>query len=381
MKILITGANGFIGQNLIASLHNLPAGWNSGFDVDEKLYLMEYDMESSPKLLEEYTKECDFVFHLAGVNRPKNSDEFMEGNAGLTENLLNHLKNNHNKAPVLITSSIQAELDNAYGISKKVAEEMVLQYGKENGVQTFVYRLPNVFGKWCRPNYNSVVATFAFQIARDIPITIHDPAHKMQLVYIDDVITEFLLALTGKEHRAQSFCYIPTTYETTVGEIAHFLHSFRQSRNNIQIPCMEENSLEKKLYSTYLSYLPENMFSYALNAHIDARGSFTELFRSADRGQVSVNITKPGIIKGNHWHHTKTEKFVVISGHGVIRLRKIQDSNVIEYFVDGEKPEVIDIPPGYTHQIVNNGSSDLITVIWCSECYDPNHPDTYFLEI
>lgn len=332
MKILVTGAKGFIGKNLIIELKN--RNYNE---------IYECDRNTTAKELEEYTKNCDFVFHLAGVNRPKDEIEFMEGNFGFTSILLEKLKENNNKAPILITSSIQAELDNPYGKSKKAGEDLIFDYGKENGVKTFVYRFPNVFGKWCRPNYNSAVATFCYNIARDLEIKVNDPEVIMNLVYIDDVIEEMILALIGKEHRKEEFCYVPVVHTIKLGEIVELIYSFKESRQNLSVPNMEDK-FTKKLYSTYLSYLPEGSFSYPLKMNIDNRGSFTEILRSKERGQVSVNISKPGIVKGNHWHHTKNEKFLVVSGKGIIRFRKIGTDEIIEYKVSGEKLEVIDIP-------------------------------------
>lgn len=382
MKILITGAKGFVGKNLIATLKNIRDGKDKTFAMDGDLTLFEYDMDTPRELLEEYCKNADFVFHLAGVNRPETEAEFMEGNFGFTSLLLDKLKEKGNRAPVLITSSIQAALDNPYGKSKKAGEDLLFAYGKENDVKVFVYRLPNVFGKWCRPNYNSAVATFCHNIANDLPITVNDQSHLMNLVYIDDVVREFIMALSGAENRSEDgYCYVPTVHQVTLGEIADLLYSYRESRKTKQIPNLEEGSFAKKLYSTYLSYLPKETFSYPLEMHCDDRGSFTEMFRSPERGQVSINISKPGITKGNHWHHTKNEKFVVVSGRGVIRFRKIDEDEVIEYHVSGDKLEVVDIPVGYTHNIENLGETDMVTVMWCNECFDPDKPDTYFLEV
>lgn len=370
MKILVTGANGFIGKNLISELNN--QGYNE---------IYKCDRETTQEELNEYTKDCDFVFHLAGVNRPENVEEFMEGNFGFTSILLNNLKNNNNnECPILITSSIQAALDNDYGKSKKAGEDLIFTYGKENNIKTYVYRLPNVFGKWCRPNYNSVIATFCNNIANDLEITINDESKELTLVYIDDVIKEFINCLKENPNKIDEFCYIKITYTKTLGKIANLIKSFKESRNNLLIPNMEDE-FSKKLYSTYLSYLPVNNFSYPVKMNVDERGSFTELFKSIDRGQVSVNIAKPGITKGNHWHHTKNEKFVVVSGEGLIQFRKIDDEEIIEYRVSGDKIEVVDIPTGYTHNIINVGTTDLVTVMWCNELFDPNNPDTYFEEV
>lgn len=382
MKILITGAKGFVGKNLIETLKNIRDGKDKRFFIDEDITIFEYDIDTPPENLDTYTKECDFVFHLAGVNRPENEEDFMKGNFGFTSVLLDKLKENKNSSPVLITSSIQAALDNPYGKSKKAGEDLLFAYGKDENVKVCVYRLPNVFGKWCRPNYNSAVATFCNNIAHNLPITVNDRNYMMNLVYIDDVVNEFIAALVGKGNlKDDGFCYVPTVHQATLGEIVDLLYSYRESRENKQIPFLADNSFEKKLYSTYLSYLPEDEFSYPLKMNFDDRGSFTEMFKSKEHGQVSVNISKPGITKGNHWHHTKNEKFVVVSGKGVIRFRKIDDDKVIEYFVSGEKIEVVDIPVGYTHNIENLGNTDMVTVMWCNECFDPEKPDTFFLEV
>ena len=380
MRLLITGAKGFVGKNLIAQLHHIKDGKAKKDGLTSELTLYEYDMDTNPELLDLYTKDCDFVFHLAGVNRPKDESEFMEGNYGFTSVLLESLKKNGNKAPVLITSSIQAALDNPYGRSKKAGEDLILDYGRANGVKTLVYRLPNVFGKWCRPNYNSAVATFCHNIANGLSIQINDPNTDMKLVYIDDVVEEFLCALSGQENREGDFCSVPVVHAVKLGEIADLLYSFRESRKTLSVPKLD-NPFEKALYSTYLSYLPKDQFSYPLKMNIDERGSFTEIIRTPDRGQFSVNISKPGITKGNHWHHTKNEKFVVVSGKGLIRFRKIGGDEVIDYHVSGENIEVVDIPTGYTHSIVNEGETDLVTFMWCNECFDPDRPDTYFEEV
>lgn len=370
MKILVTGAKGFVGKNLVCELKN------------RKYDVLEYDINSSKDDLSEYCRECDFAVHLAGVNRPENDSEFMEGNFGFTSELLEELKRNSNKAPVLVSSSIQAELDNEYGRSKKAGEDLIFEYGRENEVPVFVYRFPNLFGKWARPNYNSVVATFCHNIARDLPITVNDREHIMKLVYIDDVVEEIINAIEGKANTgADGFCSVTTVHTVTLGEIADLIYSFKESRSSRIIPDMTDNSFSKKLYSTYLSYLPEDSFSYPLDMHKDERGSFTELIRTISGGQVSVNISKPHITKGNHWHHTKNEKFVVVSGRGVIRFRKPDSDNVIEYFVSGEKLEVVDIPVGYTHNIENLGDTEMITVMWCNECFDPDKPDTFYEEV
>lgn len=369
MKILVTGAKGFVGKNLVLELKN--RGYNDIF---------EYDLGNSEDELAQYTKECEFVFHLAGVNRPKDEKEFMEGNFGFTSLLLEQLTKADNKAPVLITSSIQAALSNPYGLSKKAGEDVIFSYGEQMGVKTLVYRLPNVFGKWCRSNYNSAVATFCYNIAHGLDITVNDPNVDMKLVYIDDVVNEFICALEGKENRQEQYCYVPVVHEIKLGKIAELLYSFKESRTNLLVPDMSD-AFTKKLYSTYLSYLPEQEFSYPLKMNQDHRGSFTEILKSKDRGQVSVNISKPHITKGNHWHHTKNEKFLVVSGQGVIRFRKPDSDEVIEYFVSGEKLEVVDIPTGYTHNIENLGDTDMVTIMWVNEIFDPQQPDTYYLEV
>lgn len=369
MKILVTGAAGFVGKNLIAELRNRK--------YDD---ILEFDIDTDPALLDGYAKDCGFVFHLAGVNRPQNQEEFMQGNFGFTSQLLELLKKHGNRAPVMISSSIQAALDNPYGQSKKAGEELMFAYQKETGAQVLVYRFPNVFGKWCRPNYNSAVATFCHNIANDLPIQVNDPSVVMNLVYIDDVVSELINALEGREDRNGEFCQVSSTYTITLGEIAEMIRSFRENRSSLRVPCVADG-FEKKLYSTYLSYLPTDQFSYPLKMNTDNRGSFTEIIRTIDRGQFSVNVAKPGITKGNHWHHTKTEKFLVVSGSGLIRFRKIDGNEVIEYHVSGDSLEVVDIPPGYTHSITNTGDGDLVTFMWANEAFNPERPDTYFLEV
>jgi len=369
VKILVTGAKGFVGKNLVAELKN--KGYKEIF---------EFDIDTDKSLLAEYTKECEFVFHLAGVNRPKHENEFMEGNFGFTSELLELLKKHNNKSPVLMTSSIQAEMDNPYGKSKRAGEDLLFSYSKETGAEVFVYRLPNLFGKWSRPNYNSVVATFCYNIARNLKIQINDPEAKLTLAYIDDVVEEFIKAMEDAPTMEGDYCKVSLTYNTTVGEIAELIKSFKESRINLNIPDMG-NEFTKKLYSTYLSYLPEDKFSYELKMNVDDRGSFTEFIRTPERGQVSVNISKPGITKGNHWHHTKNEKFLVVSGEALIRFRKIDSDEIIEYKVSGDRLEVVDIPTGYTHSIINIGDTDLVTIMWANECFDPENPDTYHLEV
>lgn len=383
MNILVTGAKGFVGRNLVSQLHNIRDGKAKYYDIaGQEINVYEYDIDSDPAELEVYCKNADFVFNLAGVNRPKDQSEFMKGNFGFASTLLDTLKKYNNTCPVMISSSIQAELDNPYGESKRAGENLMFDYAKETGAKVLVYRYPNLFGKWCRPNYNSAVATFCNNIAHDLPIQVNDPNVVMHLVYIDDVVDELIAALSGKEHYEGNFCVVPTVHTITLGGIVELLYSFKNSRSNLSIANMND-PLTKKLYSTYLSYLPTDQFSYPLKMNVDHRGSFTEIIRSKDRGQFSVNITKPGIIKGQHWHHTKNEKFLAVSGEGVIRFRDMRQENspVIEYHVSGEKLEVIDIPTGYTHNIENTGTVDLVTFIWCNECFDPNRPDTFYEEV
>ncbi len=369
MRILVTGSNGFIGKNLILELEN--RGYNDIFKCDR---------ETSPLVFDEYCKTADFVFHLAGVNRPKKESEFMEGNFGFTSTLLNTLKKHHNTCPIMISSSIQAELINPYGKSKRAGENLLFDYSKETGAKVFVYRFPNVFGKWSRPNYNSVIATFCYNITRGLPIQINDPSVIMNLVYIDDVVNELINALEGKENKEKVFCFVPEVCTIKLGDIVDLIYSFKESRNERAIPDMSDG-FTKKLYSTYLSYLPEDQFAYDLKMNVDERGSFTEFIRTPDRGQVSINISKPGITKGNHWHHTKNEKFLVVSGQGIIRFRKPDEENIIEYFVNGEKMEVIDIPVGYTHNIENIGETNMVTIMWVNEPFDPENSDTHYLEV
>jgi UDP-2-acetamido-2,6-beta-L-arabino-hexul-4-ose reductase len=369
MKILVTGAKGFVGKNLTAELKN------KGY-ID----IYEVDRETDISLLDQYTKDCQFVFHLAGVNRPKDEKEFMEGNFGFTSDLLDLLKKHNNKATVLITSSIQAERDNPYGVSKKAGEDLLFSYSEETGAKALVYRLSNLFGKWCRPNYNSVVATFCNNIARDISIQINDPNTELALCYIDDVVREFIKAMEGTPTMQDKYSIVPTIYHIKLGVLTELLVSFKESRKDLNVPDMKDE-FTKKLYSTYLSYLPEDNFSYDLKMNCDHRGYFTEFIKTTERGQVSVNLSKPGITKGNHWHHTKNEKFLVVSGEGLIRFRKIDSDEIIEYWVSGNKLQVVDIPIGYTHSIVNVGDTDLVTVMWANEPFDPERPDTYFLEV
>ena len=390
MKILVTGAKGFIGKNLIASLNNIRLGLDCTRDLTTDLTICEYDIDSAPELLDIYCRDCDFVYNLAGVNRPQNQEEFMQGNFGFASLLLDVLKKHQNTCPVMLSSSIQASLEgrfngSEYGKSKKAGEDLFFDYGRETGADVLIYRFPNVFGKWCRPNYNSAVATFCYNIAHDLPIQVNDPRVMLDLVYIDDVVDELLLALQGQAHRDEKgYCYVPVSHQVSLGEIVELIHSFREARELRRVPDMTEGSFEKKLYATYLSYLPEDGFAYPLKMNVDERGSFTEILRTEERGQFSVNISKPGITKGNHWHHSKNEKFVVVSGNALIQFRKIgidpqtgENYPVIDYHVSGDKIEVVDIPTGYTHNIINEGETDLVTFMWCSECFDPEHPDTY----
>lgn len=368
MKVLVTGAGGFIGKNLIVELER-----REGIEV------LSFEKDTDPELLDKYCAECGFVFNLAGINRPEHVEEFMEGNFGFATTLVDALCKYGNACPVMNASSIQAELDNPYGQSKRASENMMHAYGRETGAPVYIYRFPNVFGKWCRPNYNSAVATFCYNISHNLPIQVNDRNIPLQLVYIDDVIEELLQALDGNPHMStEGYCFVPKVHEATLGEIVDLLYSFKESRENKQVPDLTEDSLSKKLYSTYLSYLPEDQFSYPLLMHEDERGSFTEILKSFDRGQVSVNISKPGIAKGNHWHHTKNEKFVVVSGKGLIRFRRHGSDEIVEYYVSGEKLEVVDIPTGYTHSIINVGETDLVTLMWCNECFDADRPDTIY---
>lgn len=385
MNILVTGASGFVGKNLLSQLRNIRDGKAKNYAVEGDLTLYEYDLGSTPEELDLYCRNADFVFNLAGVNRPQDPAEFMKGNFGFASMLLDTLKKHGNTCPVMISSSIQASLDNPYGESKRAGEQLLFDYAEETGAKVLVYRFPNLFGKWCRPNYNSAVATFCNNIANDLPITVNDPSVELHLVYIDDVVDELIGALTGGEHRDGAFCVVPTSHRITLGGIVDLLHSFRRMPETLEVPDTTTDGFAKKLYSTYLSYLPEDRFAYDLKMNTDARGSFTEILRTADRGQFSVNVSKPGITKGQHWHHTKNEKFVVVHGRGLIQLRKVgKDENgndypVVNYEVSGEKIRVVEMIPGYTHNIVNlSDTEDLVTFMWCNECFDPAKPDTYF---
>lgn len=394
MKILVTGAKGFVGKNLCEALKNIRDAkdrTHPGVSISE---IFEYDTDTDESLLERYCREANFVFNLAGVNRPKNNDEFMQGNFGFASVLLDCLKKYDNKCPVMISSSIQAtcigRYDGDYGRSKKAGEELLFGYGKETGAKTLVYRFPNLFGKWCKPNYNSVVATFCYNIANDLPIRINDRNIQLELLYIDDLVEEMLNALEGNEHHCDydgvetifdaegKYCAVPVTHKVTLGEIADLLYSFAEQPKTLVIPELSENSFGKKLYSTYLSYLPKEKVSFSLKTNVDERGSFTELLKSAKCGQVSVNISKPGITKGEHWHNTKWELFIVVSGHGLIQMRKIGSEEVLNFEVSGDDIKAIHMLPGYTHNIINlSDDRDLITVMWANEQFDPNKPDTY----
>ena len=369
MKVLVTGAKGFIGKNLVSTL-----------DREDKYEIICIDRENSKEELEKGVLNSDFIVHLAGINRPKNEEEFFKGNTGLTEEIIEILKKNNKNTSILITSSIQADLDNAYGQSKKGAEEALIKYMADTKGNVFIFRLPNVFGKWCRPNYNSAIATFCHNIARGEEVWISDPSKEMTLVYIDDVVINIKNVIDNEKTYIPGYQNVDIEHKATLGEIVDLINSFKESRKSLMIPNME-NELTKKLYSTYLSYLPEKDFSYPLKMNVDNRGSFTEFIKSKDRGQVSVNISKPGITKGNHWHDTKNEKFLVVSGEGVIRFRKVDSEEIIEYKVSGEKLEVVDIPVGYTHSIINTGERDMVTIMWVNEIFNPEKTDTIYLEV
>lgn len=369
-KVLVTGAKGFIGKNLVLELKN-----RKTFEV------FECDVDTTEEQLAQFAKECEFVFHLAGVNRPQRTEEFMEGNYGFTTKLLEILQKNGNVSPILMSSSIQAKLDNDYGKSKKAGEDYILDYGSNNSIATYVFRLPNVYGKWCRPNYNSAIATFCNNIARGLEIKVNDRSTLLTVVYIDDVVNAFIDAADGVVTRDDDgYCKVPVEDKITLGEIVDTLYSFKDSRKTLSVANMNRGVI-KKLYSTYLSYLPEDEFAYDLRMNADARGSFTEFLRTDGQGQVSINISKPHIVKGNHWHHTKNEKFLVVKGTGVIRFRKIGTDKVIEYPVSGDKLQVVDIPCGYTHNIENVGDDDMVTVMWANEPFDKDRPDTFYEEV
>lgn len=394
MKILITGAKGFVGRNLTESLKNIRDGKDrthrlAGLNNVSELVIYEYDVDSKSEELDTYCRDADFVFNLAGVNRPQNQEEFMAGNFGFASTLLDTLKKYGNKAPVMLSSSTQASLEgrfagSEYGKSKLAGEKLFKKYSEETGAKVLIYRFPNVFGKWCRPNYNSAVATFSNNIANGLPIQVNDRSTELDLLYIDDLVEEMILAINGEEHRDENgYCFCPVTFHVTLGKIVDLLYQFKESRENLSVPDMGDG-FTKRLYANYLSYLPIDGFSYKLRMNCDSRGSFTEILRTADRGQVSVNISKPGITKGQHWHHTKNEKFVVVSGRGLIQLRKIGvDENgkkypVINYEVNGDEITVVEMIPGYTHNIINlSDTQDLVTIMWANEPFDPEHPDTF----
>lgn len=384
MNILITGASGFVGKNLTAALQNIKDGKDRTHPELSIGDLYLYDIDSDPTALEEYCQKAEFVFHLAGVNRPQDPAEFMTGNFGFTSTLLDTLQRHGNTCPVMLSSSTQAALDNPYGHSKKAGEDLLFGYGKDTGARVLVYQFPNLFGKWCRPHYNSAIATFCHNTAHDLPIQVNDPSVEMTLVYIDDLVDEMLRGLAGNETKDGAYCRVPVSHQTTLGDIADTIRSFPDIRASLGVPDFTD-PLMQKLYSTWLSYLPADKMCYDLKMNRDERGSFTELIRTSNRGQFSVNISKPGITKGNHWHHTKNEKFVVVSGTGLIQLRKVgKDENghdfpVVEFKVSGDNIQVVDMIPGYTHNIINlSATEDLVTFMWANECFDPSKPDTYF---
>lgn len=395
MKILVTGAKGFVGRNLCAQLRNIKDGKARTYSltVDE---VFEYDLDTNPAVLDDYCREADFVFNLAGVNRPENPEDFKNGNFGFASILLDTLKKHGNTCPVMLSSSIQAALvgrfaGHPYGESKRDGEALFFSYAQETGAKVLVYRFPNIFGKWCRPNYNSAVATFCNNIANDLPIQVNDASVELELLYIDDLMEEMMAALQNKEHHCEfnelepvfkedgHYCAVPCTHKATLGQIVEMLSRFKQMPQTLHVPNLQPDSLEKKLYSTYLSYLPKEKMIYPLKMNCDDRGSFTEIVRTMNAGQFSVNISKPGITKGEHWHHTKNEKFVVVKGHGLIRLRKEGTDEILDFEVTGDKIQVVEMIPGYTHNIINlSDKEDLVTFMWCNELFDPNHPDTYF---
>ena len=398
MKILVTGAKGFVGKNLCAALRNIRDGKDRRFPdlkIDE---IFEYDLDNTPEELDVWCRDCNFVFNLAGVNRPQNQEEFMQGNFGFASTLLDTLKKHNNRCPVMLSSSQQASLagrfgNSEYGRSKKAGEDLFLDYQKETGAKVFVYRFPNLFGKWCRPNYNSAVATFCNAFANDLPYTVNDPSVELELLYIDDLVEEMIACLKGEEHHCEfeglevlpntdgRYCYVPTTHKITLGGIVDLLKEFAEQPKTLMIPEIPANSFAKKLYSTYLSYLPKEKVAFPLKMNVDERGSFTELVHTLNCGQVSINISKPGITKGQHWHNTKWEFFIVVAGHGLIQERNLNDpeGKVIEFEVTGDNIQCIHMLPGYTHNIINlSDTENLVTVMYCNEVFDPSHPDTFF---
>ncbi len=395
MKILVTGAKGFVGRNLCAQLNNIRTGKAKCYGDVTVSVIYEYDIDSTADELDAYCKDADFVFNLAGVNRPQNPEEFMQGNFGFASTLLDTLKKHGNTCPVMISSSIQAtcigRYDSDYGRSKKAGEELFFEYAQETGAKVLVYRFPNLFGKWCRPNYNSAVATFCNNYANDLPIQVNDPSVQLELLYIDDLVDEMIAALKGEEHHCEfdgvdtvltdngRYCAVPTTHKVTLGEIVSLLDEFKAQPETLIIPSIPYNSFAKKLYSTYLSYLPKEKASFPLKMNVDDRGSFTELVRTLDKGQVSINISKPGITKGQHWHNTKWEFFIVVAGKGLIQQRKVGTGEVLNFEVSGDKIEAVHMLPGYTHNIINlSDTENLVTAMWANELLDPNKPDTYF---
>ncbi len=398
MKILVTGANGFVGKNLVAALNNIKKGTDKTRNISVH-EVFEYDIDTSPKKLAEFCHEADFVFNLAGVNRPKDNSDFMNGNYGFAALLLDALKKNNNTCSIMVSSSIQASLieryrESDYGKSKLAEEELFFKYNRDTGAEVLVYRFPNIFGKWCRPNYNSAVATFCYNIANDLPIQISDESVILELLYIDDLVSAMLDILEGKVHRCEyadldpvetssgRYCYVPVSHKVTLGEIASLLDTFKKQPLTLVMPEIPNNSFAKKLYSTYLSYLPKEKISFPLKMNVDARGSFTELLKTEKCGQFSVNISKPGITKGQHWHNSKWEFFIVVSGHGLIRERHIASNEVLEFEVSGEKLEAVHMLPGYTHALINLSETEqLVTVMWANESFNLNKPDTFFEEV
>ena len=396
MKILVTGAKGFVGKNLCWALKNIKDGKDRRFPELTIEAVYEYDLDSTAEQLDAWCKEADFVFNLAGVNRPKETSEFMEGNFGFASTLIDTLKKHKNICPVMLSSSQQASLtgrfgNSEYGRSKKAGEDLFLKYQEETGAKVLIYRFPNLFGKWCRPNYNSAVATFCNAVANDLPYTVNDPNVELELLYIDDLVNEMILALTGHEHRCEfngldvvikddgRYCVAPFTHKVTLGRIVELLNKFAEQPKTLMIPEIPEYSFEKKLYSTYLSYLPKEKVAFPLKMNVDERGSFTELVHTKKCGQVSINISKPGITKGQHWHNTKWEFFIVVAGHGLIQERKIGTDEIIEFEVSGDNIQCVHMLPGYTHNIINlSETENLVTVMYCNEIFDPNHPDTFF---